>query len=52
VSPRRWRTDPPFTRTPADPAKAAEALAIGTRVITKFADDRKGEGTDVWFELA
>ncbi len=35
-----------------DPAKAAEKLAIGTRVTTKFADDRKGDGTDFWFELA
>ncbi len=36
----------------ADPAKAAEKLAIGTRVVTKFADQRKGDGTDFWFELA
>lgn len=33
-----------------DPAKAAEALAIGSRVVTKFADQRKGDGLDFWFE--
>jgi len=36
----------------SDPAKAAEKLAIGTRVITKFADQRTGDGTDFWFEIA
>lgn len=36
----------------SDPAKAAEKLAIGTRVITRFADQRKGDGTDFWFERA
>jgi len=35
-----------------DPAKAAEILAIGTRVVTKFAAERKGDGSDYWFELA
>lgn len=34
-----------------DPAKAAEKLKIGTRVTTKFADVRKGEVLDFWFEL-
>lgn len=36
----------------SDPAKAAEKLAIGTRVVTKFAEQRKGDGLDFWFELA
>ena len=35
-----------------DPDKAAEKLAIGTRVITKFAEQRKGDGLDFWYELA
>ena len=35
-----------------DPARAAKQLAIGTRVDTKFADDRKGSVLDFWFELA
>lgn len=35
-----------------DPEKAAEKLAIGTRVMTKFAEQRKGDGLDFWFELA
>jgi uncharacterized OB-fold protein len=34
-----------------DPAKAAKALAIGTRVTTKFSDQRIGDITDFWFEL-
>jgi len=34
-----------------DPEKAAEKLAIGTRVITTFAEQRKGDGLDFWFEL-
>jgi uncharacterized OB-fold protein len=33
-----------------DPAAAAKRLAIGTRVMTKFADQRKGEVLDFWFE--
>jgi len=36
----------------ADPAKAAEKLAIGTRVMTKFAEKRTGDVLDFWFELA
>lgn len=35
----------------ADPAKAAEKLAVGSRVVTKFAEDRIGDITDFWFEL-
>jgi len=35
-----------------DPAKAAEKLAIGTRVMTKFAEKRTGDVLDFWFELA
>jgi len=34
-----------------DPAKAAGQLALGTRVITRFADQRKGSVLDFWFEL-
>ena len=34
-----------------DSAAAAERLAIGTRVTTKFAEKRKGEVLDFWFEL-
>jgi len=33
------------------PAKAAEMLKLGTRVITRFADERKGSVLDFWFEL-
>jgi uncharacterized protein len=36
----------------ADPAKAAEKLAIGTRVITRFAEKRTGDVLDFWFEIA
>ena len=32
-------------------AKAAEKLAVGSRVMTKFADERIGDITDFWFEL-
>lgn len=35
-----------------DAPAAAEKLAVGTRVATKFADERKGDMTDFWFELA
>ena len=35
-----------------DGAKAAEKLAVGTKVMTKFADKRIGDITDFWFELA
>lgn len=34
-----------------DPAKAAERLKLGTRVMTKFADERKGSVLDFWFEV-
>lgn len=34
-----------------DPANAARQLALGTRVITRFADERKGTVLDFWFEL-
>lgn len=33
-----------------DPHKAAERLAIGTRVITRFAEKRTGDVLDFWFE--
>ncbi len=35
-----------------DPAQAAEKLKIGTRVNTRFAEQRKGEMLDFWFEVA
>lgn len=35
----------------ADPAGAAARLAVGTRIVTRFADNRKGEALDFWFEL-
>ncbi len=35
-----------------DPHAAAEVLAIGTRVEAKFADQRKGDMLDFWFEIA
>ncbi|TWG92804.1 hypothetical protein L598_004700000100 [Mesorhizobium sp. J18] len=35
----------------ADPAKAAEKLAVGTRVEAKFAEKRIGDLTDFWFEI-
>ena len=34
-----------------DPARAAEKLKIGTRVMTRFADKRVGDVLDFWFEL-
>lgn len=34
----------------SDPAAAAEKLAIGTRVETKFAQKRVGDLIDFWFE--
>lgn len=34
-----------------DPAKAAEKLKIGTRVQTKFNQQRKGDVLDFWFEI-
>ena len=33
-----------------DPDQAAAALAIGTRVVTKFAEKRTGDVLDFWFE--
>jgi uncharacterized OB-fold protein len=36
----------------ADADQAAAALAIGTRVTTKFAEQRKGDVLDFWFEIA
>lgn len=35
----------------ADAATAAERLKIGTRVTTRFADQRVGDVLDFWFEL-
>lgn len=35
----------------SDAAKAAKQLAIGTRVITRFAEKRKGDVLDFWFEI-
>jgi uncharacterized protein len=35
----------------SDPPAAAKRLTIGTRVTTKFAEKRKGEVLDFWFEL-
>jgi uncharacterized OB-fold protein len=35
-----------------DPRKASEKLKIGTRVITKFAENRTGDVLDFWFEPA
>ena len=34
-----------------DPAKASAQLKLGTRVNTKFAEQRKGDVLDFWFEL-
>jgi uncharacterized protein len=34
-----------------NPREAAEKLAIGTRVDTKFAEQRKGDVLDFWFEV-
>jgi uncharacterized OB-fold protein len=34
-----------------DPAKAAQQLKLGTRVITRFAEQRTGSVLDFWFEL-
>ena len=36
----------------SDAATAAKVLAVGTRVTVKFAEQRKGEMLDFWFELA
>jgi uncharacterized protein len=34
-----------------DPAKAAERLQIGTRVVTRFAEKRIGDVLDFWYEV-
>jgi len=34
-----------------NPREAAEKLAISTRVVTKFAEQRKGDVLDFWFEV-
>jgi len=34
-----------------DGATAAKQLAIGTKVITKFAENRVGDVSDFWFEI-
>ncbi len=34
-----------------DPAEAAKQLAVGTRVTTRFAEERIGDVTDFWFEI-
>ncbi len=36
----------------SDPDAAAAKLAIGTRVMTKFREVRKGDALDFWFEIA
>lgn len=36
----------------SNPATAAERLKIGRRVITRFAETRKGDVLDFWFEPA
>lgn len=35
----------------ANPAEAAKRLAIGARVVTRFAEERTGSVLDFWFEL-
>jgi uncharacterized OB-fold protein len=35
-----------------DPAKAAETLRIGTRIVTRFAEQRTGDVLDFWYEIA
>jgi len=35
-----------------DPAKAAAKLKIGTRVVTRFAEQRTGDVLDFWYEVA
>jgi uncharacterized OB-fold protein len=34
-----------------DPAKAAEKLKVGSRVVTRFAEKRIGDVLDFWFEV-
>jgi uncharacterized OB-fold protein len=36
----------------SDGAAAAKKLAVGTKVMTKFAEKRTGDVLDFWFELA
>jgi hypothetical protein len=35
----------------SDPTRAAAQLALGTRVVARFAAERKGDMSDLWFEL-
>ena len=35
-----------------DPAKAAAKLQIGTRIVTRFAENRTGDVLDFWYETA
>jgi uncharacterized protein len=35
-----------------DPAKAAAKLKIGTRIATRFAEQRTGDVLDFWYEIA
>ena len=46
-----YRAKPPAGIDLKDPAKAAKQLALGTRVITRFANERKGSVLDFWFEV-
>jgi len=36
----------------SDPKRAANELKIGTRIETRFAEQRKGDVLDFWFELS
>jgi uncharacterized protein len=35
-----------------DPATAAQRLKIGTPIVTRFAEQRRGDVLDFWFEVA
>jgi uncharacterized protein len=35
----------------SDPAKAAEKLKVGARIVTRFAEKRIGDVLDFWFEV-
>jgi uncharacterized protein len=35
----------------SDPARAAEELKVGARVVTRFAEKRVGDVLDFWFEV-
>jgi uncharacterized protein len=35
-----------------DPAVAAAKMKIGTRIITRFAEQRTGDVLDFWYEIA